>query len=172
MEQLIFGIISGAIIGIAAHGYYQNKNFKACKKSGGKIFKKSKGAFFYEEICVLDDKIIKGGFKIGKGETLPAEISTIKDKKLEKKIISKKKIYFALFLSILGLFAWILPILGLPISIYGLIVAIKGVDILKKVSIIAIILCVIGIMLSLINASIGAYQGAHGNNEKVNSILR
>ena len=172
MEKLIIGLITSAIMGIASHSHHQYEKFKVCKKSGGKIFEKSKGIFFYEEICVFDDKITKGNFKIGKGEILPADISILRDKKTEKKTISKKKIYFAFFLSIIGLFAWALPILGLPISIYGLIIAIKGVDVLKKISIITIILCVIGIMLSLINASIGAYQGAHGNNEKVNSILR
>jgi len=93
-------------------------------------------------------------------------------RKLKKRLFRRKKYILHFFLSIIGLFAWALPILGLPISIYGLIIAIKGVDVLKKISIITIILCVIGIMLSLINASIGAYQGAHGNNEKVNSILR
>jgi hypothetical protein len=78
----------------------------------------------------------------------------------------------SLVLGIIGIFAWIIPILGLPITIVGLVFGINGLKSLKKKTAVAgIILCILFLVLSIINASIGAYEGATGQNPLVNKIM-
>lgn len=172
MENIITGLIIGAIFGAVILTNRENDNFKVCKKGGGKIYKKPLGMFFHEEVCVLNNEISKGGVKLGKGEIMPREILSAKNKATDKQPISKKKIYFGFFLSLLGLVAWNIPILGIIISVYGLIIAIKGIDTSRKIALLSIVLCVIGIILSIINGYAGARQGATGNNARVNQILK
>ena len=77
-----------------------------------------------------------------------------------------------LVLGIIGLVGWFIPIIGLPITIIGLVFSIKGLKSLKHgVAITGIVLCSIGLLLSIVNASIGAYTGATGQNSIVNKIL-
>jgi hypothetical protein len=77
-----------------------------------------------------------------------------------------------LVLGIIGLIAWFIPIIGAPITIIGLIFSIKGLKSLKHgVAITGIVLCSIGLLLSIVNASIGAYTGATGQNSTVNKIM-
>ncbi|MEI7750035.1 MAG: DUF4190 domain-containing protein [Candidatus Moraniibacteriota bacterium] len=77
-----------------------------------------------------------------------------------------------LVLGIIGLVGWFIPIIGLPITIIGLVFSIKGLKSLKHgVAITGIVLCSIGLLLTIVNASIGAYTGATGQNSIVNKIL-
>ncbi|MBI2042479.1 MAG: DUF4190 domain-containing protein [Candidatus Nealsonbacteria bacterium] len=74
-----------------------------------------------------------------------------------------------LVLGIIGLIAWFIPIIGAPITIIGLIFSIKGLKSLKRgVAITGIVLCSIGLLATIINASIGAYMGATGQNSITN----
>ena len=76
-----------------------------------------------------------------------------------------------LVLGIIGLIGWFIPIIGLPITIIGLVFSIKGLKSLKHgVAITGIVLCSIGLLLSIVNASIGAYQGATGQNYLINKF--
>jgi len=70
-EKIIIAMILGVIGGIAIQESTQNVNFKKCVKQGGKIKTQSINKFFYREICVLGDKIVKGGMKIGKPKKEP-----------------------------------------------------------------------------------------------------
>lgn len=66
-----------------------------------------------------------------------------------------------LILGIVGLVAWFIPLIGAPVTITGLIFSKKGLRSLKrKLAIAGIVLSSIGLLATLINASIGAYQGA------------
>ena len=79
----------------------------------------------------------------------------VKEKSNAKGIVS-------LVLGIIGVFAWIIPIIGLPIGVIALIFGILGIKNSKGMSIAGIVLSAICIVLTIINASIGAYQGYHG----------
>ena len=69
----------------------------------------------------------------------------------------------ALVLGIVGMLAWIIPIVGLPIGIIGLIMGILSVTKSGNgMAIAGIVLSIICLVLTIINASIGAYQGYHG----------
>lgn len=77
-----------------------------------------------------------------------------------------------LVLGIIGLIAWFIPLVGAPITIIGLIFSIKGLKSLKRgVAIAGIVLSSIGLFATTVNASIGAYQGATGQNYFVNKFL-
>lgn len=77
-----------------------------------------------------------------------------------------------LVLGIIGLIAWFIPLIGAPITIIGLIFSIKGLKSLKRgVAIAGIVLGCIGLFATIVNASIGAYQGATGQNWFVNKFL-
>ena len=77
-----------------------------------------------------------------------------------------------LVLGIIGLVAWFIPIIGTPITIIGLVFGIKGLKSLKRgVAIAGIVLSLIGLLATIVNASIGAYTGATGQNPVVNEIL-
>lgn len=77
-----------------------------------------------------------------------------------------------LVLGIIGLIAWFIPLIGAPITIIGLVFSIKGLKSLKRgVAITGIVLSSIGLFATIVNASIGAYQGATGQNPIVNKIL-
>jgi len=77
-----------------------------------------------------------------------------------------------LVLGIIGLVAWIIPIIGAPITIIGLIFSIKGLKSLKRgVAIAGIVLSSIGLFATIVNASIGAYQGATEQNYLINKLL-
>ncbi len=76
-----------------------------------------------------------------------------------------------LVLGIIGLIAWFIPVIGAPITIIGLIFSIRGLKSLKRgVAIAGIILSSIGLFVTIVNASIGAYQGATGQNWFVNKF--
>jgi len=77
-----------------------------------------------------------------------------------------------LVLGIIGLITWFIPLIGAPITIIGLIFGIKGLKSLKRgVAIAGIVLSSIGLFATIVNASIGAYQGATGQNYFVNKFL-
>lgn len=77
-----------------------------------------------------------------------------------------------LVLGIIGLIAWLIPLIGAPITIIGLIFGIKGLKSLKRgVAIAGIVLSSIGLFATIVNASIGAYQGATGQNYFINKFL-
>lgn len=77
-----------------------------------------------------------------------------------------------LVLGIIGLVAWFIPLIGAPITIIGLVFSIKGLKSLKRgVAITGIVLSSIGLFATIVNASIGAYQGATGQNPIVNKIF-
>ena len=77
-----------------------------------------------------------------------------------------------LVLGIIGLIAWFIPLIGAPITIIGLVFSIKGLKSLKRgVAITGIVLSSIGLFATIVNASIGAYQGATGQNPIVNKIF-
>lgn len=77
-----------------------------------------------------------------------------------------------LILGIIGLIAWFIPLFGAPITIIGLIFSIKGLKSLKRGAAIAgIVLSSIGLFATIVNASIGAYQGITGQNYLVNKFL-
>jgi hypothetical protein len=83
-----------------------------------------------------------------------------------------KKATTGLVLGIIGLIAWFIPIIGAPITIIGLIFSIIGLKSLKRgVATAGIVLCSIGLLATIVNASIGAYQGATGQNYFVNKFL-
>lgn len=82
------------------------------------------------------------------------------------------KATIGLVLGIIGLVAWFIPLIGAPITIIGLIFSIKGLKSLKRgVAIAGIILSSIGLFATIVNASIGAYQGATGQNYLINKFL-
>lgn len=69
----------------------------------------------------------------------------------------------ALVLGIVGLLAWIIPIIGLSIGIVALVFGILGIKKSSKgMSIAGIVLGAISLVLTIINGTIGAYQGFHG----------
>ena len=69
----------------------------------------------------------------------------------------------ALVLGIIGVLAWIIPIIGLPVGIVALVLGIVGIKNSRKgMSIAGIVLGVICLVLTIINGTIGAYQGYHG----------
>lgn len=75
-------------------------------------------------------------------------------------------------MGIIGLIAWFIPIIGAPITIIGLIFGIKGLKSLKRgVAIAGIVLSTIGLLATIVNASIGAYQGVTGQHYFVNKFL-
>ena len=77
-----------------------------------------------------------------------------------------------LVLGIIGLVAWFIPIIGTPITIIGLVFGIKGLKSLKRgVAIAGIVLSSIGLFATIVNASIGAYQGATGQNYLINKFI-
>jgi hypothetical protein len=77
-----------------------------------------------------------------------------------------------LVLGIIGLIAWFIPLVSAPITIIGLVFGIKGLKSLKhKMAVVAIVLSSIGLFLTIVNASIGAYMGATGQNSVVNKLL-
>lgn len=83
-----------------------------------------------------------------------------------------RKATTGLVLGIIGLIAWFIPLIGAPITIIGLIFSIKGLKSLKRgMAITGIVLCSIGLFATIVNASIGAYQGATGQNWFVNKFL-
>lgn len=74
-----------------------------------------------------------------------------------------RKPIVALILGIAGMIAWIIPIIGLPIGIVGLVMGIIGTkDSRKGMAVVGIILSALCLVLTIINTSIGAYQGFHG----------
>lgn len=76
-----------------------------------------------------------------------------------------------LVLGIVGLVAWIIPLVGAPVTIIGLIFSIKGLRSLKRsMAIAGIVLSTIGLIATIINASIGAYQGATGQHSLINEF--
>jgi hypothetical protein len=76
-----------------------------------------------------------------------------------------------LVLGIIGLIAWFIPLIGAPITIIGLVFSIKGLKSLKRgVAIAGIVLSSIGLFATIVNASIGAYQGATGQNYLINKF--
>jgi len=78
----------------------------------------------------------------------------------------------SLVLGIIGLVAWFIPLIGAPITIIGLISGIKGLKSLKRgLATAGIILCSLGLLATVINASIGAYQGVTGQNSFVNKFF-
>ena len=171
MLNVLIGLIVGAVLAVAAVESRQNENYSKCKSNGGKLYKNRRGGIFYEQVCVFNNEVIKGGIKIGKGDNLPPEVLAFEKTKPITKPISKKKTYFALILGIIGLVAWALPIVGLPIQIYSLVIAIRSVKSFKKIAVFTIVISIIGLVLSIVNASIGAYQGATGTHSTVNQLL-
>lgn len=86
--------------------------------------------------------------------------------------VSNGKATTSLVLGIIGMLAWIIPLFGLPITVVGLILGIKGLPTVKHTrAVVGIVLCSIGLLFTIINASIGAYLGATGQNEIVNELL-
>lgn len=78
----------------------------------------------------------------------------------------------SLILGIMGLIAWFIPLFGAPITIAGLTLGIIGLKSTKReVAIAAIVLSSIGLLLTIVNASVGAYMGATGQNAIVNKLL-
>ena len=76
-----------------------------------------------------------------------------------------------LVLGIIGLIAWIIPLIGAPVTIIGLVFSIKGLKSLKRgIAIAGIVLSSIGLFATIANASIGAYQGATGQNYLINKF--
>jgi hypothetical protein len=66
-------------------------------------------------------------------------------------------------LGIASLIVWLLPIVGLPVAITGLVLGILGSKGSRRgMAIAGIVLSAIGLAGALINASIGAYMGATG----------
>ena len=76
-----------------------------------------------------------------------------------------------LVLGIVSMILWIIPLFGIPVSIWGLVSSIKakGRGATGKATT-GLVLCIISLSLGVINASIGAYQGATGQHSIVNSI--
>ena len=69
----------------------------------------------------------------------------------------------SLVLGIVSLLAWCLPLFGLPVSIIGLVLGVKATKSSSRgMAIAGIVLSIIGLLFSLINAAVGAYQGATG----------
>ncbi len=87
-------------------------------------------------------------------------------------ITKNRKAKTGFLLGILGLVAWIIPLVGAPITVTGLIFSIKGTKSLKrKLAIAVIVLSSIGLFLTIVNGSIGAYQGLIGQNYIVNKFI-
>lgn len=82
------------------------------------------------------------------------------------------KATISLVLGIIGLLAWFIPIAGVPITIIGLIFGIKGLKAAKRgIAMAGLVLSIIGLLATIVNASIGAYQGATGQNYLINKFL-
>jgi hypothetical protein len=66
----------------------------------------------------------------------------------------------ALVLGINSLWAWFLPFAGFPVSAVGVIMGIVGQKSLKKrIATAGLILSIIGLVATIVNSSLGAYQG-------------
>jgi len=75
--------------------------------------------------------------------------------------------FFALILGLIGMVAWYIPVIGFPIQLLGILLSRNCKSSLAKNS---LILCLIGLSFTIINASIGAYQGYQAA-EKFNKSL-
>jgi len=68
-----------------------------------------------------------------------------------------------LVLGIISLLGWIIPLIGAPISIIGLVQSVRGQKSENQgQATTGLILNMIGLVATIINASIGAFKGAHG----------
>lgn len=76
-----------------------------------------------------------------------------------------------LVLGILSIPAAIIPLLGIPISILGIVFSKRGLKNPNGKAIAGLTCSIIGLSLSVLNAAIGAYQGATGQNKLVNSLF-
>ena len=69
----------------------------------------------------------------------------------------------SLVLGIISLLAWCIPLFGLPISIVGIVLGAKSTRSNSRgMAIAGVVTSTIGLVFTLINAAIGAYQGATG----------
>jgi hypothetical protein len=76
-----------------------------------------------------------------------------------------------LVLGIVTMILWFIPLFGIPLSIWGLVSSVKAKGRGAKGKATAgLVLCIISLTLGVINASIGAYQGATGQHPLINSI--
>lgn len=90
-------------------------------------------------------------------------LSTNDDVRLNVQKQTTGKSIASLVLGIVGIIAWIIPIVGLPIGIIGLVMGILGAKRSRKgMAVAGIVLSVLCLVLTIINASIGAYQGYYG----------
>lgn len=75
-------------------------------------------------------------------------------------------------LGICGMLAWCIPLFGLPVTIVGLVLSMKGLKSTNRGQAMAgVILSIIGLVFSAVNAGIGAYMGATGQNPIVNRLM-
>lgn len=108
---------------------------------------------------IQDDTLICRFFKSDLRPSIPNHSLTIEDTKLNSKASS------SLVLGIIGLIAWIIPLLRAPIIIIGLVQGSRGLKSNnKRTATAGIVLCIIGLVATIINASIGEYQGATGQH--------
>lgn len=78
-----------------------------------------------------------------------------------------------LVLGIISLIAWLLPLAGLPVSIVGLVLSAKSLKSEKRgLAVAGLVLNIIGLVATIVNASIGAYQGATGQHPFVNQLQK
>ena len=90
----------------------------------------------------------------------------------DRDVTKNKKAIIGLTFGVIGLIAWFISLFGLPITIAGLVFSILGLKSAKRgLAIAGIVLCSIGLLASVVNASIGAYMGATGQNSLVNKYL-
>jgi len=67
----------------------------------------------------------------------------------------------SLVLGINSIWAWLIPLAGFPVAILGLLMGIVGrKSTMKKLAMAGLILSIIGLVATIVNSSIGAYQGA------------
>jgi len=66
-------------------------------------------------------------------------------------------------LGLIGLITWCIPLFGVPVAICGMVFSVKGISSPNRGRAVAgLTLSIISAVLTLINAAIGAYMGAHG----------
>jgi len=77
----------------------------------------------------------------------------------------------SLVLGIISMITWLIPLFGFPTAVAGLILGIGGLKSSHKaMAIIGIVLSSLALLATLINAAIGAYQGATGQHSIINML--
>ncbi len=84
---------------------------------------------------------------------------------------ARTKAIISLILGICGVVFWLCPFAGLPINVTGLVLGVMAHKVRRQsMATAGIVLAIIGLVLTIINAAFGAYLGATGQHDFINSL--